>query len=1337
TATGTDPSSNPVTDISDNNNPADVGPDDPTVQVLPKIASMALIKNATVNDGGDGVIDAGDTVTYTFSVENTGNVTITNITLTDALVTLSGGPIASLAPGATDTTTFTATYTITQADVDNGSVSNSATASGSDPQSQPVTDVSDSGNPADGPGPDDPTVAQFPSATGLSVIKAATLNDGGNGRADAGDTITYTFTVQNAGNQTLTNVTVTDPLVTMSGGPIASLAPGATDTTTFTASHTLTQADVDAGSFSNSATGSGLDPSSQPVTDISDSANPADGPGPDDPTVMPLPAQSSMALVKVATINDGGNGRIDAGDTIDYTFRVENTGNTTLTNVTVTDPLVTVSGGPIVTFAPAAIDTTTFTATYTITQADVDAGSFSNSATVTGTDPSNNPVSDLSDNNNPADTGPDDPTVATLPPQTGIELIKAATINDGGDGRIDAGDTIDYAFSIRNTGNVTLSDVTITDPTATITGNPLSSLAPGVTDTTSITGAHTITQAEIDAGTFSNSANVTANPPTGPPVTDISDSSNPADGPGPDDPTITPLVTQPGISLVKSALPLNYSSPGNVIAYTMTVENTGNVSLTAISITDPLFPTLSCNIALLLPGQTNASCVTSLTITQADIDNGQIVNTATVNASVPGGGAPISATGGVTVQGPPPAPALSIVKTSTTVNFFAVGETIPYEYAVTNNGNITLTTPVTVSDDRVNAAGDTVSCPPLPPGGLAPQASITCTATYDVTQAEFDAGSVSNIAVATSGTINSPPGTLIIEVAPASVAGVVYQDADGDGLYQSGEPTFAGFTVQLTDSNGTVLGSAVTNASGAYLITGVPPGTGYDVAFVNPTSPAIAGAIVAIDLTPGQNLLDQNLAIDPSGVIYNSETRDPIAGAEVAITTVSGTPLPTACLVNPAQQNQTTGPDGFYRFDILPGADAACPIGETEYRLRIDGPSQFVPQNSVLIPAEAGALEATFCPIDAVPGGSCQPVASPTAPAAGAPTTHFLAFLLENGDPHVVNNHIPLDPFTAFSAVDITKTTPLCNVRVGQLVPFTITARNSEAFPFAPVHLIDYVPPGLRFIPGSAHVDGILATPVVNGNQVQFLNISIPANGEIVVTLLLGVLPTADLGDYTNRARIVDTTGNALGPDATATVTLVPEHVFDCGEIIGKVYDDKNRDGYQNPGEPGLPAVRVTTVNGELITTDKHGRFHVACAAIPNKDIGSNYIMKLDKRTLPTGYEMTTENPRVVRLTRGKVTKLNFGASIRRLVRLDVRAKAFVDGSTRLTRRWADGIGELVEVLEEKEASLRLTYYAAAESPRLSKRRLKAVESAIRRAWARDPDRYRLPIELRLIGAGQ
>jgi hypothetical protein len=209
---------------------------------------------------------------------------------------------------------------------------------------------------------------------------------------------------------------------------------------------------------------------------------------------------------------------------------------------------------------------------------------------------------------------------------------------------------------------------------------------------------------------------------------------------------------------------------------------------------------------------------------------------------------------------------------------------------------------------------------------------------------------------------------------------------------------------------------------------------------------------------------------------------------------------------------------------------------------------------------------------------------------------------------------------------------------------------------------------------------------------------------------------------------------------ARATVSVLPEHVFDCGDIIGKVFDDKNRNGIQDAEtspytpEPGLPGVRLVTVNGKLITTDKNGRFHVGCADLPDANIGSNFILKLDTRSLPTGYRVTTENPRTVRLTRGKVSKLNFGASIGRVVRFDLTDKVFADGSATPTAKLAGAVTKLVSLLDAEPSTLRLTYFEGGDGNALAKKRLSAVRAMIAEEWKSRRGRYKLPVEARIVG---
>ena len=183
------------------------------------------------------------------------------------------------------------------------------------------------------------------------------------------------------------------------------------------------------------------------------------------------------------------------------------------------------------------------------------------------------------------------------------------------------------------------------------------------------------------------------------------------------------------------------------------------------------------------------------------------------------------------------------------------------------------------------------------------------------------------------------------------------------------------------------------------------------------------------------------------------------------------------------------------------------------------------------------------------------------------------------------------------------------------------------------------------------------------------------------------------------------------------------------------MFDDRNRNGSQDGDEPGLAGVRLVTVKGVLITTDKHGRFHVACADIPDADIGSNFILKLDTRTLPSGFKMTTANPRIVRLTAGKMSKLNFGASITRMVRFDMTEEAFAAGSVDLKSQWLRAVDKLMSVLATDKSTLRLTYFAKTKDKQLAAERMAAVKKLISERWAEQGGGYELPIETRVMGA--
>jgi uncharacterized repeat protein (TIGR01451 family) len=481
--------------------------------------------------------------------------------------------------------------------------------------------------------------------------------------------------------------------------------------------------------------------------------------------------------------------------------------------------------------------------------------------------------------------------------------------------------------------------------------------------------------------------------------------------------------------------------------------------------------------------------------------------------------------------------------------------------------------------------------------------------------------------------------TIVVDPAISSVEGTVFLDADGDRELSGNDEPRAGWIVEIL-RNGELIATTFTDADGNYRFDDLLSGQGYSIRFRNPENNVVYGILEDIELESNTVVIDQDLPIDPSGVVYNSITRAPVAGAVASLLGPNGMELPDVCFLDPSQQAQTTGASGEYRFDIVPGAAAQCPTGETQYTIAITPPSGFSFVSTVLLP-QPDAFD---------PTGQASPVRiSPTATApTEAEPTYYLEFLLETGDPDVIFNHIPIDPFISRDPLIVTKTSTKRNVSTGDLVPYEITVRNAEGAQRAGVTVVDLLPSGFKYVVGSASVNGVPNEPeATNSNrQLEWRNQTIPGNATVTYNLVLTVGAGVTEGTKVNTGFGLDgPTGAAISNRGSAAVQIVPSSAFDCSELIGKVYEDANRNGYQDEGEPGVPGVRLATVNGLLVTTDEFGRFHIACAAVPDARIGSNFVLKLDPRTLPLGWEPTTDNPRSIRLTRGKMGELNFGVA--------------------------------------------------------------------------------------------
>jgi LPXTG-site transpeptidase (sortase) family protein len=322
----------------------------------------------------------------------------------------------------------------------------------------------------------------------------------------------------------------------------------------------VTQADVDAGSYTNTATG---DSDQTP-------------PGSDDETVV-IAQNPALSVAKTLT----ASGPFGLGDTLSYDIVVTNTGNVTLTQVSVTDPnavLGACTPAQPAALAPGAV--MTCPATHVVTQADVDAGSYTNTATGD------------SDQTSP---GSDDETVV-IAQNPGIMLVKTGTLNLGADNVATAGDVITYAFTVTNTGNVTLTNVTVSDPLITILGVPIALLVPGASDSTTFTGSYILTQADINSGAFTNIATASGTPPTGGDVSDTDDDTQ-------------PLIAAPLLGLAKHLVgaPQQVSTGVWDVTFDLIVENYGNVPLTNLQVTDNLATTFPLPTTFTVQSLTSSS----------------------------------------------------------------------------------------------------------------------------------------------------------------------------------------------------------------------------------------------------------------------------------------------------------------------------------------------------------------------------------------------------------------------------------------------------------------------------------------------------------------------------------------------------------------------------------------------------------------------------------------------------------------------------------------------------------------------------------------------------------
>ncbi|WP_040480634.1 PKD domain-containing protein, partial [Mariniradius saccharolyticus] len=268
-------------------------------------------------------------------------------------------------------------------------------------------------------------------------------------------------------------------------------------------------------------------------------------------------------------------------------------------------------------------------------------------------------------------------------PTPGVSLVKTGLYEDfNNDGIQNAGDRINYTFTIGNTGNFPLTNVSISDPAINVNGSPIS-LGVGESNSTSFTGFHTIVQNDLEQGFFTNTATVSAT--AGSIVLTNTDSHT-------ENFTISPRIS---VQKIQVGGPNPVTNPNQVIEYRISVSNVGNKNISNVSVLDFLPGTPNPVVLNVESGDTIDPGILNVgeewifsiyySVTQAVFDLGEnIVNVVNVaSTQIPG---PVVASASTPIV---QSPALSIDKSVAESSFDAVGDVLNYNIVVTNTGNTT------------------------------------------------------------------------------------------------------------------------------------------------------------------------------------------------------------------------------------------------------------------------------------------------------------------------------------------------------------------------------------------------------------------------------------------------------------------------------------------------------------------------------------------------------------------------------------------------------------------------------------------------------------------------
>lgn len=754
--------------------------DDETISVLKP--DFDFTKSATIEDtNNNGYIgDKGDNIVYTFNIKNTGETILSTAKFSDPLLGITDRECLSapLAPGANVNCDGTFTHTIAQDDVDKVNVVNNATMCldpilGLDCKTGTTTTKTIN--------------LSFSFAKDIDKVEDTNEN---TVVGDAGDTVYYKFSMINTGSVPIESAKLSDDLLGITDVECLSspLAVGTTAICQGEYPHVITNEEAAAGKVDNTAT-----------------LTIPNGPSETDDATVPA-YKPGVSVLKTSVVEDtNGNGVLgDAGDTIQYSFEITNTGNSILQSVTMTDELLNLKDHECLVEPLAVGDSVDCVASsvddfsHVITPEEAKSGQVTNNVIV---------------ETSGAPPAPGEVTDNVYAP--GVSLEKTSIIEDTNEDKVlgNAGDTIKYTFKVTNTGNSILETAKLTDDLLglkdyeclaepLVVGESVDCIEQNPDDF-----AYVITEADGKAGEVKNRAVVMT--PGAPPASgDVINE------------TFEPGIALKKLSVVEDTNKDGFSgNAGDTIKYAFKITNTGNSIITTAMLDDEFLKLkdYECLSEPLAVGE-SINCIEqnagdfSYVITEADGKAGKVENHAVITTP----GAP-PAPGEVVDNVYEPGIELEKISSVEDTNKDGVlgnaGDTIKYAFKVTNTGNSIITT-AKLDDDLLNLKDYECLAEPLAVG-----ASVNCVEqksgdfSYVISEADAKAGHVKNDATIT--TPGAPP-------APGEVTDDVYtpgitlektssvEDTNNDTVLGNAGDTIR-YTFKITNTGNSVIATAKLN----------------------------------------------------------------------------------------------------------------------------------------------------------------------------------------------------------------------------------------------------------------------------------------------------------------------------------------------------------------------------------------------------------------------------------------------------------------------------------------------------------------------------------------------